>query len=112
MLDTFSDQLVNHHQFFLEYLSVSPWCPEDRVVQPPVKLQGEAAQGKGKGKAPPPVISLQRDTGSSRIAQVLGLKFRYYQVRLRWSCSRGRLADLAPSTRPPSQTTSPTSCTS
>lgn len=79
---------MNHHQFFLDYLSVSPWSPKNRAGAPP-----QDDLGKGKGKAPH--VGLQNDTGSYLIAQVLGLKFRYYQVRRLFSGRPARMPDLS-----------------
>ncbi|KAL8281053.1 hypothetical protein RQP46_006411 [Phenoliferia psychrophenolica] len=75
VLDTFSDQLVDHHQFFLDYLSVSPWSDSKTKDSP---AAGER-ESKGKGKAPVVDVGLGKDRGSYLISQVLGFKFKYYQ---------------------------------
>jgi len=74
-LDTFSDQLTEHYQFFLDFLSVSPWSPKS-------KRAGIAkVDEKGKQKELPVEADLEGEEGSDTIAQILGFKFGYYQVR-------------------------------
>ena len=71
ILDVFSDQLVGHHQFFLDFLTASPWAP-----------RSPSGDGDKKGKSKEIVdVGLEKDEGKSSIAQVLGFKFGYYQVR-------------------------------
>jgi hypothetical protein len=81
-LDTFSDQLVEHYQFFLDFLSVSPWAPKSKRKTPVVPHDE-----KGKQKALPIEVDLEKDEGSDTIAQILGFKFGYYQVSNRQSLS-------------------------
>lgn len=79
ILDTFSDQLVHHHQFFLDFLSISPWAPK-------VKSTGSAAEGEmevdgAESSSKEWVdVGLDKDQGRSSMAQILGFKFGYYQV--------------------------------
>lgn len=76
ILDTFSDQLIQHHQFFLDLLSVSPWAPKK-----PATPAATSEATNGKGKKPLVDVGYENDTGSFLIAQILGFKFGYYQVR-------------------------------
>lgn len=75
LLDTFSDHVVEHWQFFLDVLSVSPWAP--RTLGQPAKSDGSI--DKGKGKAIRVDVGLESDEGSDTIAQILGFKYAYYQ---------------------------------
>lgn len=73
VLDIFSDQLVHHHQFFLDYISVSPWDPRKKNSASPA-MDTDAPRGVDVD------VGLDSDTGSSLIGQVLGFKFSFYQV--------------------------------
>jgi THO complex subunit 2 len=90
ILDTFSDQLIQHHQFFLDFLSLSPWAPRKKAKS--MEVDGdEEVNRKGKAKEIPIEIGLEGDGGSSLIGQILGFKFAYYQVsRGTWDGRRGR----------------------
>jgi len=78
-LDTFSDQLTEHYQFFLDFLAVSPWAPKSkRAGAGTVKV--DSRDDKGKQKELPVEADLQGEEGSDTIAQILGFKFGYYQV--------------------------------
>ncbi|GJN90767.1 hypothetical protein Rhopal_003781-T1 [Rhodotorula paludigena] len=71
-LDTFSDHVVEHHQFFLDFLAASPWAPKART--------DAAIDAKGKSKEEFPVsVGLEHETGNDTIAQILGFKFAFYQ---------------------------------
>ena len=74
-LDTFSDQLTEHYQFFLDFLSVSPWSPKSK------RAGATKVDEKGKQKELPVEAELEGEEGSDTIAQILGFKFGYYQVR-------------------------------
>lgn len=87
VLDTFSDQIVQHHQFFIDFLAHSPWAPK-KPSNGTSKVDAEmdvddAEGGKGKAKAKEPLVDvgLEGDRGSFLIGQVLGFKFSFYQVR-------------------------------
>ncbi|GAA5826823.1 hypothetical protein JCM5353_005408 [Sporobolomyces roseus] len=78
-LDTFSDQLTEHYQFFLDFLAVSPWAPKSkRAGAGAVKV--DDGDVKGKQKELPVEADLQGEEGSDTIAQILGFKFGYYQT--------------------------------
>lgn len=66
VLDMFEDHLLKHWTFFLDLLAESPWAPQERV---PIST-------KGKRKAFD--LSLDGETGSWLIAQMLGFKYRSY----------------------------------
>ncbi|GAA5926046.1 Tho2p [Sporobolomyces koalae] len=77
-LDTFSDQILEHYQFFLDFLSVSPWAPKSKRG-----LAGNTSDSKldkGKQKALPVEVDIEDEDGSSTIAQILGFKFAFYQA--------------------------------
>lgn len=87
ILDTFSDQIVQHHQFFIDFLAVSPWAPKAKAVPSSTPSQNamdldEMPNGKGKAKSEAPLVDvgLEGDTGSFLIGQILGFKFKFYQV--------------------------------
>ncbi|GAA6028291.1 hypothetical protein JCM8097_006959 [Rhodosporidiobolus ruineniae] len=74
-LDTFADNVVDHYQFFLDFLAVSPWAPKNGAG-----AAGREKDEKGKGKEKEKVdVGVEEDGGSSMIAQILGFKFVYYQ---------------------------------
>ncbi|GAA5854301.1 hypothetical protein JCM8547_001771 [Rhodosporidiobolus lusitaniae] len=75
-LDTFSDQVVEHYQFFLDFLTHSPWAPKGKK-KPSSPTNGVAGE-KGKGKATVNV-GVEGEEGSDTIAQILGFKFAFYQ---------------------------------
>ncbi|GAA5874250.1 hypothetical protein JCM16303_005789 [Sporobolomyces ruberrimus] len=77
-LDTFSDQIVEHYQFFLDFLTVSPWAPKSK--RNPTSVATNGMDEKGKQKALPVEVDLEHDEGSDTIAQILGFKFGYYQT--------------------------------
>lgn len=81
ILDTFSDQLVQHHQFFLDFLAVSPWAPKRKSSASAEMDVDVEAEGKGKAREVPVAVGLEEDEGSNVIGQILGFKFGYYQVR-------------------------------
>ena len=93
-LDTFSDQLTEHYQFFLDFLAVSPWAPKSkRAGAGAVKV--DDGDVKGKQKELPVEADLQGEEGSDTIAQILGFKFGYYQVsKLLPSALESRSADV------------------
>ncbi|GEM11852.1 tho2 protein [Rhodotorula toruloides] len=77
LLDTFSDHVVEHWQFFLDVLAVSPWAPKQ--LGQAAKSSANLDKGKGKGKAVLVDVGLESDEGSDTIAQILGFKYAYYQ---------------------------------
>ncbi|GAA5863246.1 hypothetical protein JCM3774_000827 [Rhodotorula dairenensis] len=76
LLDVFSDNVVEHWQFFLDVLLASPWAPKRR---PDADVHVNGVEGLGKGKQPVVDVGLEREQGSDIIAQILGFKFAYYQ---------------------------------
>jgi THO complex subunit 2 len=83
ILDTFSDEVVHHHQFFIDFLSVSPWAPKRAKTTNGGNMEtDESTDKKGKAREVLMDIGLEAKEGSSLIAQILGFKFAYYQVRL------------------------------
>lgn len=96
ILDVLSQHLTTHYSFFLALLSFSPWSgsyrrapPEDDAAS--IKIDDVPA-GAFKGKTLDAVLTLAesnsmpsdantRKTGARVLAQVLGFKFNYYQVR-------------------------------
>ncbi|GAA5910057.1 uncharacterized protein JCM6883_000540 [Sporobolomyces salmoneus] len=79
-LDTFSDQIVEHYQFFLDFLSVSPWAPKSKRHRSTTTANG--SDEKGKQKELQVDLDLEKDEGSDTLAQILGFKFGYYQASL------------------------------
>lgn len=79
ILDTFSDQLMQHHQYFIDLLLASPWAPKRKTAAIPEVLLAD--EGKGKQKEKLIDVGLEKDEGSFLIGQILGFKFAYYQVR-------------------------------
>ncbi|GAA5964710.1 hypothetical protein JCM3765_004364 [Sporobolomyces pararoseus] len=79
-LDTFSDQIVQHYQFFLDFLSVSPWAPKSKRNGTTSSTTVIGNDEKGKQKALTVEVDLEKDEGSDTIAQILGFKFGYYQT--------------------------------
>lgn len=91
ILDTFSDEVVHHHQFFIDFLSVSPWAPKRGKSKDLGAMEvDESADKKGKAREALLDIGLEGKDGSSLIAQILGFKFAYYQVRFLLSHNRVR----------------------
>ncbi|KAI5476268.1 Tho2 protein [Pseudohyphozyma bogoriensis] len=83
ILDVFSDQVIQHHQFFIDFLSVSPWAPKEKkspAAATDIDGGAAAAETKGKEKLRDVNVGLEADDGSSLIAQILGFKFAYYQT--------------------------------
>ena len=95
ILDLFSAYLTTHWSFFLVLLSLSPWKGQrelpwvtEEKCEP---MMEEAGSSKFKGKSLDDVLSVAESTGGSKpplvqsaprvMAQVLGFKFRHYQVR-------------------------------
>lgn len=79
ILDTFSDQIMQHHQYFIDLLLASPWAPKFKAVALPEAMLVD--EGKGKQKEKLIDVGLEKDEGSFLIGQILGFKFAYYQVR-------------------------------
>ena len=94
ILDLFSTYLTTHWSFFFVLLSLSPWkgrCEsltwinEERAE--PMKEEG--GPSKYQGKKLDEILAMAESTGLSKpvqstprvMAQVLGFKFRHYQVR-------------------------------
>ncbi|GAA5837682.1 hypothetical protein JCM3766R1_000555 [Sporobolomyces carnicolor] len=77
-LDTFADQIVEHYQFFLDFLSVSPWAPKSKR-NPAANLVDDSDE-KGKQKSLLINVDLEGEEGSDTLAQILGFKFSFYQT--------------------------------
>lgn len=96
ILDIFSAYLTTHWSFFLVLLSLSPWKGQRElpwvIEENSEPMKEEAGSSKFKGKSLDDVLSMAESTGVSKpplfqstprvMAQVLGFKFRHYQVRL------------------------------
>lgn len=89
ILDVLSIHLVTHYTFFLALLSFSPWAGSyQRPVDEGVNMTIDATSGMFKDKnldevlsLAEPVLSQPSSPGNvSRMAQVLGFKFVYYQA--------------------------------
>lgn len=97
ILDVLSQHLTSHYSFFLALLSYSPWRGSYRRPLPETEamdIKLENAAGPQKGKDLDEVLTLAEansitspagtpcNGGGARVlAQVLGFKFSYYQVR-------------------------------
>ena len=83
LLDVFSDNVVEHWQFFLDVLLASPWAPKRRPEadsHSSTTTNGvESGLNNNKGKQPAVDVGLEREQGSDIIAQILGFKFGFYQ---------------------------------
>lgn len=82
MLDVFSDNVVEHWQFFLDVLLASPWAPKrrpDADSHSASTANGVESGLNNKGKQPAVDVGLEREQGSDIIAQILGFKFGFYQ---------------------------------
>ncbi|KDE09261.1 hypothetical protein MVLG_00581 [Microbotryum lychnidis-dioicae p1A1 Lamole] len=73
ILDAFTEQVIDHYQFYLDLISVSPWAS-------PRKKNGAALPEKGKAKETDIDIGLEKDQGNRVLAQILGFKFKFYQT--------------------------------
>ena len=96
ILDLFSAYLTTHWSFFLALLSLSPWKGQrdtltwviDEKSEP---MKEEGGVSKYKGKSLDEVLIMAESASQSKpplpqstprvMAQVLGFKFRHYQVR-------------------------------
>ena len=96
ILDLFSAYLTTHWSFFLALLSLSPWKGQrdtltwviDEKSEP---MKEEGGSSKYKGKSLDEVLIMGESASLSKpplpqstprvMAQVLGFKFRHYQVR-------------------------------
>ena len=95
ILDVLSQHLTTHYSFFLALLSFSPWSGSYRRASPEddtASMKIDVPAGTFKGKTLDAVLTLAesnsipsdantRKTGPRVLAQVLGFKFNYYQVR-------------------------------
>ena len=95
ILDVLSQHLTTHYSFFLALLSFSPWSGSYRRTPPEddtASMKIDVPAGTFKGKTLDAVLTLAesnsmpsdantRKTGPRVLAQVLGFKFNYYQVR-------------------------------
>jgi THO complex subunit 2 N-terminus len=95
ILDVLSQHLTTHYSFFLALLSFSPWSGSYRRAPPEddaASMKVDVPAGAFKGKTLDAVLTLAelnsmpsdantRKTGARVLAQVLGFKFNYYQVR-------------------------------
>lgn len=95
ILDVLSQHLTTHFSFFLALLSFSPWSGSYRRAPPEddtASMKIDVPAGTFKGKTLDAVLTLAesnsmpseantRKTGPRVLAQVLGFKFNYYQVR-------------------------------
>jgi THO complex subunit 2 len=95
ILDLFSAYLTTHWSFFLVLLSLSPWKGQcgslawiNEEKSDPSKV--EPGSSRFKDKSLDEILSMAEDTDLSKappvsvprvMAQVLGFKFRHYQVR-------------------------------
>ncbi|GAA5893597.1 hypothetical protein JCM8208_000838 [Rhodotorula glutinis] len=78
ILDAFSDHVVEHWQFFIDLLSLSPWAPKPR----PSSTSASSSSSSSSAKDPsalPLDVGLESESGSDTIAQILGFKFALYQ---------------------------------
>ncbi|SCV72147.1 BQ2448_4841 [Microbotryum intermedium] len=73
ILDAFTEQVIDHYQFYLDLISVSPWASS-------CKKNGAASPEKGKAKQTDIDIGLEEDQGNRVLAQILGFKFKFYQT--------------------------------
>ena len=90
ILDVFSVHLATHHSFFIALLSFSPWGNRTHdVKQEDMAVEPDPAQYRGKSLMEVLKIAEAQagarlddvDSSNARVlAQVLGFKFRYYQV--------------------------------
>jgi len=96
ILDLFSAYLTTHWSFFFVLLSLSPWkgqCESltwinEETAEP---MKEEDGPSKYQGKSLDEILAMAESTGLSKprtvrstprvMAQVLGFKFRHYQVR-------------------------------
>jgi THO complex subunit 2 len=99
ILDVLSQHLTTHFSFFLALLSFSPWSGSYRRAPPEddtANMKIDVPVGAFKGKTLDAVLTLAesnsmpsdantRKTGPRVLAQVLGFKFNYYQVRFHTS---------------------------
>jgi THO complex subunit 2 len=95
ILDILSQHLTTHYSFFLALLSFSPWSgsyrrapPEDNAASIKIDVPAGAFRDKSLDAVltlaesySTPLDTNTRKTGSRVLAQVLGFKFNYYQVR-------------------------------
>lgn len=96
ILDVFSVHLASHYSFFLSLLSCSPWAPVSNdtddsitVESGPDMYRGKdldevlrlAEQASGKPPRQPRPPGSMGANHCRVLAQVLGFKFAYYQVR-------------------------------
>lgn len=97
ILDVLSQHLNTHYTFFLALLSFSPWSglyrrpiPEEEEMDIKVEIPEAAYQGKSLDEvlttaelhSRPATTSTPKNGGARVLAQVLGFKFSYYQVRI------------------------------
>ena len=96
ILDLFSAYLTTHWSFFLALLSLSPWKGQRDTLTWVIEentepMNEEAGPSKYKAKSLDEVLSMAESASLSKppiaqstprvMAQVLGFKFRHYQVR-------------------------------
>jgi THO complex subunit 2 len=91
--------LAAHYTFFVSLLSFSPWCGACRRVvrdEEDMKVDGTGSIGLYRNRSLDEVLAIAQSKGlagesaapsfrgrsSSVLAQVLGFKFGYYQVRI------------------------------
>lgn len=95
ILDVLSQHLTTHYTFFLALLSFSPWAgsyrrpiPDDQAMDTEFELPEGAFKGKtldeiltlAESDSRPPAAKRPMPGGPRVLAQVLGFKFKYYQV--------------------------------
>lgn len=97
IIDVLSQHLMTHYTFFLALLSFSPWrglyrppLPENEAMDTKIEIPGGAYHGKNldevltiaEESAQSATAAPSSSSGGARVlAQVLGFKFSYYQVR-------------------------------
>lgn len=98
ILDLFSSYLMTNWTFFLVLLSLSPWKGQcgtltwtNEEKDEPMKEEEDPSSSTYKGKSLDEILTMAEGAGLSKpspvqsaprvMAQVLGFKFRHYQVR-------------------------------
>jgi THO complex subunit 2 len=82
ILDIFISNFISHHRFFVDLLRCSTWGPSSAsspstTSDATIPQNSDEAGGKEGGEEEE--AELDRETGSTVAAQILGLKFQHYQ---------------------------------